>query len=151
MDVANLSTGDVLEATAIPKGKLLRWCHQKLVVPLCGGEVQGHHRMFTVMQTLGIAVAWKTMNTEHGCCEAYVRQIVTAFENMSENALRDEFEVGRTHLVMIHQGRVILGAKQYDWVDVQATHAEVVENIKQISLRYKNAAFGRPRGLAKTR
>jgi DNA-binding transcriptional MerR regulator len=148
MNTKLLSVADVSEAAGLSTRELRGWCDKGIVVPDAGGEGQGDHRMFSVVRTVGVAVAVQVRNTSQGCVPEYVKQVVAAFASMDEKDLLKEFKKGQTHLVMVHYGKPILRGKEYDWVDVQATYQNVTKKIAKIEQRYAGFVGGRGRGLA---
>jgi hypothetical protein len=159
MDERKLSQGDVLEVLG-PEGLTPKefqvWCEKGIVEPIEGGGEQGKHRKFTVMQTVGIAVAVKIHKSEQGCVLPYAAIVIAAFSDMSEEQLTAQFEKGRTHFIVEHYGKPILGGNDYPdtdlRVDVQSTYKHVLKHIGKIEHRLRNfvggRGLGRGRGLA---
>ena len=148
-----LTAADMVEV-ASPYGltpkRLRNWFEAGCVVPVEGGEGTGDHRRFTLMQAVGIAVAAAAQNSAQGCVRSYVAVVTSAFAAADEAWLKAEFAKGRTHLVPTrHDGRPVLQAKSYDWVDVGAVYRDVLAKVAEIAARPVNAsAAGRRRGLA---
>lgn len=141
-----LTKTDVVEATGLTDKEVRTLCD--IGVPAEGGEGHGNHRKFTVMTTVGFAVAAKLRQTDRSCPMDYAAQVVTAFGNMTEGKLRKLFDEGRTHFVMIHYDKPLLDGKNYDWIDVKGTYDEVLGKVEEIERRFSNFVGGRPRGLA---
>ena len=156
MTERELTAGDVLDVLG-PEGLTPKefqvWCEKGIVEPLTGGGERGCHRKFSVMQTVGIAVAVKLFRSERGCVLSYCRLIVEAFGGWTEEQLTAQFEKGRTHFIVEHYGKPILGGADYpDWIDVQKTYNDVLKQIGKIEHRLRNfvggRGMGRGRGLA---
>jgi DNA-binding transcriptional MerR regulator len=144
-----LTAADVVEAAGIAARELQTWCEQGALVPVEGGGGTGKFRRFTVMQTLGIAVACKVRQSPRGCVLGYVRMLVDAFGVMDEERLRKHFAKRQTHLAYVGPNGLILSGNEYDRVDVAATYNEVTARIAEIEQRFAGFVGGRPRGLAR--
>jgi hypothetical protein len=146
-----LSTGDVADVVGIPLRLVRGWCDSGLITSDAGGDGPGDHRRFSIMRTVGIAVAAAIKRGEQSCADSYVKMVVEAFASMDEKQLQDEFKKGQTHLVMIHYNKPLLRGAEYDWLDVRAIYLQVTAKIAELERqRPKVAERGRTRGLAKT-
>ena len=144
-----LSTADVLEATGLTPKAFQIWREAGAATPAEGGQGHGNHARYSVMQTLGIAVAARLRSSDRGCAMSYVRSVVEAFGGMKEEKLLEAFKNKKTHLASICQGKPILDGKSYDdWVDVQRTYLDVTRAIAKIEHRFRHFVGGRGRGLA---
>ncbi len=142
-----LGSGDLREVTGITPKTLKRWCDGRVVVPVAGGGGQGNHLRFTVMQTVGIAVALAVRNSPQSCTTKYCREIAQAFTTMEEGELLRRIEIGHTHLAMIYFGDAVMdGPNHPHWIDVRAVYEEVTEKIEQIVERYRGFVGGRGKG-----
>ena len=142
-----LTKTDVVEASGLTDKEVRTLCD--IGVPAEGGEGHGNHRKFTVMTTVGFAVAAKLRQTDRRCPMDYAAKVVTAFGSMTEGKLRKLFDEGRTHFVMVSAGGIpVLDGKKYDWIDVEGTYKEVLGKVEEIERRFSNFVGGRPRGLA---
>jgi DNA-binding transcriptional MerR regulator len=121
-------TGTVVKLTGVTERVVDDWCRSGHVTPVAGGQGQGDHRVFTLTQAVGIAVATELRYSDRGCATAYVRAIVEAFGRMTEEELLDKFKNGETHFVMVNGNKPILRGEQYDWIDVKAIYERVMEN-----------------------
>ena len=120
------TTGDVLRLTRLAANTFDRWCKEGIVNALGGGQGTGNHRVFSVMQALGICVAAKVRESERSCAPSYAGKIVDAFSSMTQEQLLKQFKRKATHFCTVHQGKVILDGRQYpEWVNVQALYKQV--------------------------
>lgn len=146
----HLTTGDVHEITGLPPTTLVGWVNDGILKPIAGGgKGRGNHHQFSLMQVVGIAIGAALRKSERSCALSYVGLVVDAFGNMTEEQLLKQFDRGATHLVTIHQGKPILGAKEYDWTDVQKVYRDVKQGMAKLSRKPANLT-GRNRGLAGT-
>ena len=143
-----LTKGDVVEVTGLTDKEVRTLCD--IGVPAEGGEGHGNHYKFSVMTTVGFAVAAKLRQTDQRCQMDYAAKVVTAFGSITEAKLRKLFEDGRTHFVnyISSAGTPVLDGKKYDWIDAQQTYQDVTKSIEKIEHRLRDFVGGRPRGLA---
>jgi hypothetical protein len=122
------STRQVLEVTGLPPATFDVWCREGRVDALNGaGRVgTGNHRVFSLMQVLGVAVAAQIRSSVRGCAPSFINLIVRAFAALDEKELLKRFQQGRTHLVTIHGGKPWLGGRDYDdQIDVKEIYKKL--------------------------
>jgi hypothetical protein len=143
-----LTKTDVVEVAGLTDKEVRTLCN--IGVPSEGGEGHGNHRKFTVMMTVGFAVAAKLRQLDRRYTMDYTAKVVTAFGSLTERKLQKLFDEGRTHFVnyITGAGTPVLDRKKYDWIDVKGTYDEILAKIEEIEQRFSNFVGGRPRGLA---
>jgi hypothetical protein len=151
-----LTSGDVVEIIqpiGVTAKQFAGWCERELIVSTEGGGTKGNHRQFTLMQTVGIAVASKIFKSDRGCVASYVGMVVQAFGAKKEEDLLEQFKKKATHLMMVVRTgsglHLELTGAADDRVDVKATYNEVVEAVAKLSNEPANP-IGRNRGLVST-
>ena len=132
----------VLRPLGVSARQLQMWCERDaagraVITPAAGGNGKGECRLFTPMQTVGIAVAAQAYASDRGCSPEYVRVVVAAFAGMSEDDLLAAFVAGRTHLAGVEAGRPVLAGEGYDRPDVRAAHADVTGAVARVEERNK--------------
>lgn len=144
-----LSTGDVCALTGLTPNTLDRWCSAGIVLPFDGGNGQGDHRRFTLLQAVGLQVAASLRQAE-GATLGLVRTIVATFEAMTRQELLAAFEAGQTHVVYVTPSRAFLGPSQYphmDHRDVQAKYDAIDAGVEELTKQLTVNRQGRRRGL----
>ena len=96
----------------MPANTFDSWCREGHVKALNDVSGKGNHRVFKLMQIVGIAVADELRHADQGCASPYVSQVVTAFGDMTEGQLLKKLAEGATHLVMVYNGNVILDGRK---------------------------------------
>ena len=144
---ANLTSGDVCEIAELEPSVFDDWCRKGIVKPQEGGEGQGNHRKFSLMQVVGLVVALQIKNSERGCVLPYVGKVVEAFGAITELELLKQIDKGKTHFVEPHKGKPLLQEPEVFWPNVKQIHRNVTDSIANITSRLK-ATGGRLRGLA---
>ncbi len=95
--MALFTTGDVMRLVKglgleLSEKTFSTWCRDGTVASIAGGGGTGNHRVFALMQLVGIGVAVGVRNTKQGCHTRYVKMVVSAFSEMSENKLAKMLE-----------------------------------------------------------
>lgn len=126
------NSGAACHLSGITSKQLNDWSVKRIITAHQGGRGQGDHRLWTPMQVVGLIVANQIRNSERSCALSYVRDVVKAFGQVTEEWLTKQFEKHNTHLVMIHQGKPLLRSKDYEWADVQAAYEQVQEAAKDL-------------------
>jgi len=119
--------GDICQIADVPAPRFESWCREGLIKPVAGGDGTGNHRVFSLMQVIGLAVGIALRNSEKGCALPYIGKVVDAFGNISEEALLKHFDEGHTHFISVLHGKPWLDGKAYDWVDVRAIYRNVLK------------------------
>ncbi len=154
--VKMLTGGDLCDATGLPMPRLQAWCRLGYLVPVEGGEGRGSDRRFTLMQTLGVAVALKLLESERGCALSRAGKVIAAFAATDEAELLKRFDEGATYFILVYGDDLMLTGPQYrpDQVDVKQAYEELQDRIGQIACREQaqvearggNGVKGRTRG-----
>ena len=59
---------------------------------------------------------------------------VRAFGSVSKEWLEQKFAEGRDSFVMIHNGKPLLRAAEFDWIDVEQLYAKLLEVVEETSV-----------------
>ena len=108
-EVKLLSNGDIQDVTGIPRKTLELWCKAKFIHPDHLGTGRGNHHRFSLMQAIGIALAWKVFTSNRGCNFNFVTDIIDCFSTETKESLFAELEKGNTHLLPAPDGEIALG------------------------------------------
>ena len=114
------SMKDVVAITGIPSMSIDQWARLGYFRPHQDPRGTGGDRLFSKLQVVGLVVAAGLRETQRKWSPAYVGQIVAAFGSTSEDALLEQFQRGKTHFVMIADGKLVLDHERDDLPDVQA-------------------------------
>jgi hypothetical protein len=140
-----LTTADVCTVADITSAQLAAWCKQGLIDPVEGGERQGKHRLFNVVQAVALAHAnkWRSCGASLSSMAAIIR-FITGY---TEEGLQREFAAGcrvafylgikpsedgsgyETEPILLPMLDGSIPPKQ---VDLQDTYEEVTERINDI-------------------
>ena len=81
------TTSDVLKITGLAPNTFDAWCKDSIVKPINGASGTGNHRVFSLTQVVGIAVAAELRESKRGCHPKYVADVVEAFSKLTEEKL----------------------------------------------------------------
>ena len=90
-------SGAVVKIGPIRQMTFQEWCVEGIVTPFYGGNGQGDHRFWTLMQVVGITVAIEARKSYVNYPKAFVKRIVEAIGGMEEEELLKLFKAGKTH------------------------------------------------------
>ncbi len=127
IDVRIFASGEVCELAGLSANVFNEWCVKGILIPIDGGEGSGDHRRFTVMQTVGIIIGARLRASARSCALSFVKIVVEAFADMTEEELAEQFQQDHTHFSgFVHMGRPYLEMPKYDdMIDV----TEVLEQV----------------------
>lgn len=129
-----LSIQDLTTLLEMPDSTLRLWMQENIFAPdVPGGRGRNQGCRFTFMKTLGLLVAVRLYrDTPRGCVLSYVGNIVSAFAGVNEAWLEAQFSEGRTHFLMVHQGKPWLdGDLHKDRVNVVKALADLRRFLEQ--------------------
>lgn len=99
-----LSAGDVLECLSSKKKKfsyttLNNWIRRGVITPLRDAEGTGHHRVFSLIDTLALAAGHGL--TGNGYSSKVAREVTAIIQAMTEEELLKNFAKGKTCLMIV--------------------------------------------------
>ena len=144
----SLSVSDVSECSGYTQRQIQNLCSAGVLLPESGGRGKGCHRLFSLVQAVGLAFACRF--AKQGAGKTIVVQLLDRILDLSEDDLLKEFDAGRTHVMLRIDGPPIFmewEGPHGELFDIQAVYDLVVEKIDEIQERHKDAIpFGRLRG-----
>lgn len=140
-----LTSAELCRAADISTDVLDRWCKEEVIVPAHGGDGSGSHRLFTVMQAVGVVLACR-LRTQ-GAVPSYLAQAIDFIGSMSEEELLANFEhkdrrgkrCPLTHLLPVARRHMQLVANDYPGDEMMASR-DVKASYEQVMARLTKKA-----------
>lgn len=129
-----LTTTEVCEVADLPQQTLIEWIGKGIVVPAIEGTVgRGNPHKFTVTQVVGILVAKEQRDSERGCVLSYVRLVVEAFGNVSEEWLAERLKKDGQYFVGPHQKKPMLQGNTIAriWPNAAKAYQHVTKHVRR--------------------
>lgn len=142
-----LSKSDVEQVTGILARRLTQWIANG-IVPGKGGEGRGNHRRFSLMEVVGIAIAWELYISDRGCALSYAKAVIEAFAKSSPEELEKRFESDGIRLATVKDDRIWLSGEgeRWGWVNVKEVLHGVMSKAEKMMARVPDRQ-GRRTGL----
>jgi len=145
-----LSSGDVCSITGLPMKTLDNWCRTGVIQPVRQANGHGHHRRFTLTQTVALSYAGQWSRA--GAAAPLIATIVGSLQRYTEAQLLAEFRAGRNVLVISpsQHGDCRLieppAAREFELLDIQRVYDAVVKKVAKLE-QVEGNRTGRNRGL----
>jgi hypothetical protein len=106
-----LTTAELLRVTCIDSANLELWVRQGWLSPSNHAQGQGHYRLWSITQCVGLSVAEVLRHSTRGCRSDYIGLLVHAFDQIQEADLVAMFARGETHFLGLQDERPLLTPK----------------------------------------
>ena len=145
-----IQSGDVREIAELAPSTFDEWCRDGIITPEQGGDGQGDHRRFTVMQTVAVTFG-NQLRKRDGVALKFVKDVIEYIASLSCADVEKVFEKGRTHVFPAKPFQ-LMGAWSGcgDEFNLEETYHSVMAKIDRIANRQTAPTRGRTRGLIET-